>query len=77
MSARHPHLAAGPRGPSTLAEAVDALAVLASTAGVDAEAARQEALALAAAVAESAPGAAADWALAAAGVRSARQARRG
>lgn len=67
MSARHPHLTAGPRGPSTLAEAVDALAVLASTAGVDAEAARQEALALAAAVAESAPGAAADWALATSG----------
>ncbi len=67
MSARHPHLVAGPRGPSTLAEAVDALAVLAATAGVDAGTARQEALALAAAVAESAPGAAADWALAAAG----------
>lgn len=67
MSARHPHLTAGPRGPSTLAEAVGALAVLASTAGVDAETARQEALALAAAVAESAPGAAADWALATAG----------
>jgi len=67
VSARHPHLAVGPRGPSTLAEAVDALAVLAATAGVDEETARQEALALAAAVAESAPGAAADWALTADG----------
>jgi AAA+ superfamily predicted ATPase len=52
-----------PRPPSTLtlAQAVDALADLAETAGVDRQTARDEALSLAAAVAESAPGAAADW----------------
>ena len=55
-----------PRTP-TLAEAVDAVAELASAAGADAAAARAEALALAAAVAESAPGAAADWARAVGG----------
>ena len=37
------------------------MAAVATTAGADAAAAREEALALAAAVAESAPGAAADW----------------
>jgi Cdc6-like AAA superfamily ATPase len=46
----------------TLAEAVDALADLAVTAGVDPQGARTEGLSLAAAVAESAPGAAPDWA---------------
>ena len=45
-----------------LAQAVDAVATLATAAGCDAAAARAEALALAAAVAESAPGAATDWA---------------
>jgi hypothetical protein len=49
----------------SLIEAVDAVAALASSAGVDAPAARREALELAAAVAESAPGAAPDWAEAA------------
>ena len=62
MSARHPHpprpAAARRRWPRPSTH----VAVLASTAGVDAATARQEALALAAAVAESAPGAAADWA---------------
>ena len=52
-----------PRTPRpTLAEAVDALAALAATAGVDPQVARTEGLALAAAVAESAPRAATDWA---------------
>ena len=53
-----------PRPPSTrdLAEAVDVLAALAVTAGADPQAARNEGLVLAAAVAESAPRAAADWA---------------
>ena len=55
-----------PRSPRlTLAEAVDALAALAATAGVDPQSARTEGLALAAAVAESAPRAATDWASAA------------
>jgi SpoVK/Ycf46/Vps4 family AAA+-type ATPase len=45
-----------------LAAALDALAAVAARAGVPAEAARSEGLALAAAVAESAPRAAADWA---------------
>ena len=49
-------------GTLTLAEALDALAELATAAGADGEAARAEGLALAAAVAESAPGAARDWA---------------
>ena len=62
----------GPRTPRpTLAEAVDALAALAATAGVDAAGRpRPKALALAAAVAESAPGAATDWAGAAGGTTS-------
>jgi SpoVK/Ycf46/Vps4 family AAA+-type ATPase len=47
---------------SSLSEAVDLAAALASSAGLDPEAARSEALSLAAAVAESAPGAATDWA---------------
>ncbi len=52
-----------PRTPRpTLAEAVDALSALAATAGVDPQVARTEGLALAAAVAESAPRAATDWA---------------
>jgi len=45
----------------TLAEAVDQLSALAATAGVDPQGARAEGLALAAAVAESASRAAADW----------------
>ena len=65
MSAPHPHTTSP--GTPTLAEAVEAVAALAATAGVDTGAARQEALALAAAVAESAPRAAADWGLAAPG----------
>ena len=59
--------APGPASPprtASLAEAADAVAALALSAGADAEAARQEALVLAAAVAESAPGAAADWGVA-------------
>jgi Cdc6-like AAA superfamily ATPase len=56
-----------PSTTTTLTEAVDAVAALATTAGGDAGAAREEALALAAAVAESAPRAAADWAVAAGG----------
>jgi hypothetical protein len=67
MSARHPRPTRGPQGASTLAEAVEALAAVASAAGVDPGPARQEALALAAAVAESAPAAAHDWALATGG----------
>ena len=60
-----------PRTPRpTLAEAVDELAAVAATAGVDPQAARAEGLALAAAVAESAPRAAADWAGAAGGTTS-------
>ena len=60
-----------PRTPRpTLAEAVDALAALAATAGVDPQVARTEGLALAAAVAESAPRAATDWAGAAGGTTS-------
>ena len=65
MSAPHPHTASP--GTPTLAEAVEAVAALAATAGVDTGAARQEALALAAAVAESAPRAAVDWGRAAPG----------
>ena len=60
----------GPASPprtASLAEAADAVAGLATAAGADAAAARQEALVLAAAVAESAPGAAADWGVAAGG----------
>jgi len=48
---------------STLADALDALLAVAERAGVPAETARSEALALVAAVAESAPGAPADWAV--------------
>ena len=59
MSASHPR--SGPSGTATLAEAVDAVAELATTAGGDADTARAEALSLAAAVAESAPRAATDW----------------
>ncbi len=54
----------GPASPPRtvpLAEAADAVAAVATDAGADAAAARQEALVLAAAVAESAPGAADDW----------------
>ncbi|MGV1009276.1 MAG: AAA family ATPase [Dermatophilaceae bacterium] len=46
---------------SQLAAAVDALLTVAERAGVPADQARDEALALAAAIAESAPGAASDW----------------
>jgi Cdc6-like AAA superfamily ATPase len=61
-----------PRSPSTLtlAEAVDALVALAATAGADSQAARNEGLSLAAAVAESAPRAANDWSDAAGGATS-------
>ncbi len=65
MSPTHPP--SSPSRTATLAEAVDAVATLATTAGGDAAAARHEALALAAAVAESAPGAATDWAVAVGG----------
>ncbi|HEY5249714.1 MAG TPA: AAA family ATPase, partial [Dermatophilaceae bacterium] len=51
----------------TLDQALEALAAVARSAGVQAEAARDEGSALAAAVAESAPGAAADWATAVGG----------
>ncbi|MEO7352471.1 MAG: AAA family ATPase, partial [Marmoricola sp.] len=54
-----------PPGTLTLAEAIAGLARIAACAGADAESARAEGLALAAAVAESAPRAAADWANAA------------
>ena len=54
-----------PQVTPSLIDAVDAVAALASSAGVDAPTARREALELAAAVAESAPGAAPDWAEAA------------
>lgn len=47
---------------ASLVEAVDVAAALASSAGLDPDSARSEALSLAAAVAESAPGAASDWA---------------
>ncbi|HEY7721891.1 MAG TPA: AAA family ATPase [Pedococcus sp.] len=67
MSARTPRPTRRPEEAATLAEAVEALAALAATAGVDPGAAGQEALDLAAAVAESAPRAAADWALASPG----------
>ena len=55
-----------PRAPA-LSDAVEAVAAVATTAGADVAAAREEALALAAAVAESAPGAPADWGAAVAG----------
>ena len=54
----------------TLAEAVDHLSALAAAAGVDPQGARAEGLALAAAVAESAPRAATDWTDAAGGKTS-------
>ena len=57
-------------GPLTLAEAVEGLARIAVSAGTDPETARHEGMSLAAAVAESAPRAAADWAHAAGGERS-------
>ena len=47
---------------ASLREAVDVATALASGAGLDPDSARSEALSLAAAVAESAPGAASDWA---------------
>ncbi|HYN68052.1 MAG TPA: AAA family ATPase [Ornithinibacter sp.] len=62
-----PQLPTSPPRTVPLGEAVDAVARLATTAGGDAATARAEALALAAAVAESAPQAAADWAVAAGG----------
>ena len=67
MSASRPPSPSSPPRTTTLAEAVDAVAALAVAAGADDTSARQEALALAAAVAESAPGAAADWRAAAGG----------
>ncbi len=57
-------------GTLTLAEALDALAEVAASAGADPESARAEGLLLAAAVAESAPRAAVDWADAAGGTAS-------
>ena len=65
MSASRPPSPPSPPRTTTLADAVDAVAALAVAAGADDTSARQEALALAAAVAESAPGAAADWGAAA------------
>jgi hypothetical protein len=59
------HHPSSPSTTTTLTDAVDAVAAVATTAGGDAGVAREEALALAAAVAESAPRAAADWGLAA------------
>lgn len=59
--------APGVSGTLTLAEAVDALTSVATMAGTDPQIARQEGLSLAAAVAESAPRAASDWADAAGG----------
>ena len=56
-----PNPLSSPPRTGTLAEAVDAVALLAGAAGADGAAARVEAMALAAAVAESAPGAATDW----------------
>ena len=61
MGARPPRSARRPPSTLTLAQAVDALADLAEAVGVDGQTARDEALSLAAAVAESAPGAAVDW----------------
>ncbi len=58
------NLPSSPPRAATLAEAVDAVATVATTAGGDPATARAEALSLAAAVAESAPGAATDWAVA-------------
>ncbi|WP_406832294.1 AAA family ATPase [Pedococcus sp. KACC 23699] len=56
-----------PQRTSSLDEAVDVVAGVASTAGADTVAARKEAFDLAAALAESAPRAAADWAVAVGG----------
>ena len=53
-----------PDATTTLEQAVDAVAALARGAGLDVASARREAFQLAAAVAESAPGAASDWAAA-------------
>ena len=60
----------GPASPprtTSLTDAADAVAAVATSAGADGAGARQEALVLAAAVAESAPGAAAGWSAAAGG----------
>lgn len=62
-----PSQPSSPPRTSTLVDAVDAVVALATTAGVDAVVARTEALDLAAAVAESAPRAATDWAAAVGG----------
>ena len=62
-----PSQPSSPPRTSPLSEAADAVAGVAGTAGADAAAARVEALDLAAAVAESAPGAATDWTAAVAG----------
>jgi hypothetical protein len=62
MSATHPPARpSGPTGTATLSRALETVAQLAATAGADAGTARDEALALAAAVAESAPRASTDW----------------
>ncbi|MCW2849163.1 MAG: ATPase [Marmoricola sp.] len=61
MSDGSRHTGPRPTGTLTLAEAVDDLERIAASASVDPQAARREGLALAAAVAESAPRAAADW----------------
>ena len=75
MTPSHPPSTRGSRPPpgtvtpgtATLADAVDTVARVATAAGSDAAFARAEALALAAAVAESAPRAATDWGLAVGG----------
>ena len=65
MNAPPPAAASGTGPTLNLDDAVEALAKLAQAAGADPQAARDEGLSLAAAVAESAPGAATDWAEAA------------
>jgi len=63
----HPHAPAPTSPPTTLEQALDALVEIAESAGVEAGTARAEGSALAAAVAESAPGAAESWAIAVGG----------
>ena len=62
-----PHAPAPPSPPMTLEQALDALVEVAESAGVEAGTARAEGGSLAAAVAESAPGAAESWAIAVGG----------
>ena len=63
----HPHAPAPTSPPTTLEQALDALVEIAESAGVEAGTARAEGRALAATVAESAPGAAESWAIAVGG----------